>query len=252
MEKWTNSVAVVTGANSGNGLAIFKKLAEFPMVVVGLDIRIDAIEKLKEETGNSKLFSIVCDVTKDDLTEAAFKWIEEKLGGVDILINNAGIFKKIGIFEFEKPMSELALVVDLNFTAVVRCSRLAFKSMQKRDAFGYIINMNSILGHSVLPADVLHSGTYPGSKHAITATTELMRYELNHMKNTKIRVSSISPGAVKTNIFKTAGVNDTLENALMTNSLNPDDISETVCYLLSLPNSVNVNDITLRGTGSPF
>lgn len=162
MHKWSKSVAIVTGANSGNGFAILKKLAESAITAVGFDVRTDAIDKLKAETGSSKIHSVVCDVTKDDSTEAAFKWVEDQLGGVDIIINNAGLLKSIGLLEHSKPMSELAYNVDLNFTSVVRCARLAYKSMEARNSFGYIINMNSIYGHYVLPINLMQIGVYPG------------------------------------------------------------------------------------------
>lgn len=165
MHKWSKSVAVVTGANSGNGFAILKKLADSAITAVGLDIKTDAIEKLKSETSNSKIHSVICDVTKDDSTESAFKWVEDQLGGVDVVINNAGILKSIGILEHSKPMSELARNVDLNFTAVVRCARLAYKSMEARNTFGYIINMNSVYGHYVAPINLMNIGVYPGRKN---------------------------------------------------------------------------------------
>jgi NADP+-dependent farnesol dehydrogenase len=94
MEKWNKSVAVITGANYGNGFATLKKLAESGITVVGLDIVTDAIETLKKEK-NLKVHAIKCDVTKDDQTETAFKWVEQTLGGVDILINNAGIISNL-------------------------------------------------------------------------------------------------------------------------------------------------------------
>lgn len=164
MEKWSKCVAIVTGANSGNGFAILKKLAASAVTTVGFDIRTDAIDKLKSEVGGSNIHSVLCDVTKDDSTEAAFKWVQDTLGGVDVLINNAGMIKSIGIFEHEKPMSELAMNVDVNFTAVVRCARLAFKSMQARDTYGYIINMNSVYGHYIAPITMMQIGVYPGTK----------------------------------------------------------------------------------------
>lgn len=250
MQKWSKSVAIVTGANSGNGFAILKKLAESSVTTVGIDIRTDAIDKLRNEMDGSKIHALKCDVTKDDSTEAAFKWVEDTLGGVDVLINNAGMLKSIGLFEHEKPMSELADNVDLNFTAVVRCARLAFKSMQARSAFGYIINMNSVYGHYIAPINLLQVGVYPGTKFAVTATSDVMRRELVRMKNEKIRVTSISPGLVQTNIFKTAAVQQDTEEKLFQKALSPEDIAETVCYLLSLPYSVNVNEITVRATGA--
>lgn len=70
------------------------------------------------------------------------------------------------------------------------------------------------------------------------------------MKNMKVRVTSVSPGLVQTNIFKAAEVNQDTEEKLMKHSLTPADIADTVCYLLSLPYSVNVNEIIVRATGA--
>lgn len=79
-----------------------------------------------------------------------------------------------------------------------------------------------------------------------------MRRELNNMKNNKVRVSSISPGLVQTNIFKSADIKQDMEDKLFQKSLAPDDIADTVCYLLSLPYSVNIHELMIRATGSDF
>jgi NADP-dependent 3-hydroxy acid dehydrogenase YdfG len=190
MEKWNRSVAVVTGANSGNGFAILKKLAESKITVVGFDIVTEAIDNFKSENTDLKIYSVVCDVTDDDETEIAFHWVDDTLGGVDILINNAGTLRDNGIFDHEKPMAELAMNIDLNFTASIRCARLAFKSMETRGNHGYIVNMNSVLGHlKPAPLEGVNIGVYPGTKYAITISTEIMRQELLCKQNTKVRVT---------------------------------------------------------------
>lgn len=79
-----------------------------------------------------------------------------------------------------------------------------------------------------------------------------MRRELNRMQNNKVRVTSVSPGLVSTNIFKSAEVKKDLEEKIFQKSLVPDDIAETICYLLSLPYSVNIHELMIRATGSDF
>lgn len=113
MERWDGKVAVVTGASSGIGAAICLDLVRAGLIVVGLARKVYKIEvcfrisssnkvfdldisqelrsQLVYEPG--KLYSRFCDLTNDDSIEAAFNWIEEKLGGVNILINNAGQLK---------------------------------------------------------------------------------------------------------------------------------------------------------------
>jgi NADP-dependent 3-hydroxy acid dehydrogenase YdfG len=79
-----------------------------------------------------------------------------------------------------------------------------------------------------------------------------MRYELNRIKNRKVRVSNLNLGVVKnTNIFKTARLSSDAEQALYVNPvLEPTDIEETVGFLLALPYGVNVSDMTVRATGA--
>lgn len=252
MEKWSKSVAIVTGANSGNGFGILKKIAEAGITVIGFDLNTSAIDKLKSAAITSNVHSRVCDVTNEKETEESFHWVEETFGGVDILINNAGTLKSIGILEHAKPMSELAFNIELNFTATVRCTRLAFKSMEKRDSYGYIVNINSIYGQGLpICPEGMQVGVYPGTKHAITATTEMIRHELIRLKNNKVRITSVSPGVVKTNIFKAACVSSEVQQALMDSpTLCPEDIGDTIAYLLSTPYHVSVHEITVRATMS--
>lgn len=122
--------------------------------------------------------------------------------------------------------------------------------MEARDSYGYIVNINSVVGHFVPEQRFLPTGVYCPTKYAITATSEIMRKELVRMKNHKVRVTSLSPGMVNTNIFKTAGVDEALEEKMIENSLNPEDIGETVAYLLSLPYTINITEITVRATGN--
>lgn len=137
-----------------------------------------------------KIHSHVCDVTHDDSVEVAFKWVDDNLGGCDILVNNAGITTKIGLLDYEKSMNELSKVIEVNFTGVVRCTRQAFKSMVQRNDYGYIININSVVGHEIPGFDgEFKLSIYPGTKHAITAYTHILRQELNQMKNLKIRAT---------------------------------------------------------------
>lgn len=79
-----------------------------------------------------------------------------------------------------------------------------------------------------------------------------MRYELNRMKNRKVRIANLNLGVVKnTNIFKTARLSADAEKALYVNPvLEPSDIEETIEFLLTLPYGVNVSDLTLRATGA--
>lgn len=173
MDKWQNKVAVVTGANSGLGLAILRKLAQSGVKAVGFDIEVDHIEKLRDELKGVQVYEKVCDVTKDESVEAAFEWAEKTLGGVDLLINTARTFRNIGVLDYEQPVSELAYNVDVDFTGAVRCARLAYKSMETRDTYGYIINV--IANFSEHPISDLELGVYSGAGSALATTSNVRK-----------------------------------------------------------------------------
>lgn len=142
------------------------------------------------ELQDCRIYSHTCNVTSDNSAEIAFKWVNDHLGGCDILVNNAGITTKIGLLDYDKSMTELSKVIEVNFTGVVRCTRHAFKSMVKRNDYGYIININSVVGHEIPGFDgEFKLSIYPGTKHAITAYTHILRQELNQMKNQKVRAT---------------------------------------------------------------
>lgn len=175
--------------------------------------------------------------------------------------NSASQAQQLTLFDFrfirildegESVNDELKKIVDVNLMGLVYCTRAAFKSMKTRD-YGYIVNINSITGHFIpFPTeDVASYNTYAASKHGVTATNEVLRQELicsEFMK--KIRVTSISPGEVKTEMVAASGFEgSTDEYFASVPLLLPEDIAEGVVYVLSTPPRVNVTELTIRPTG---
>lgn len=96
MERWSKSIAVVTGASAGIGAVVAKELVNAGLTVVGLARRDHLIRALCEDLPTdfrSKLYSLKCDVTKEDDVKSVFLWIKKNLGGVDILVNCAGVMR---------------------------------------------------------------------------------------------------------------------------------------------------------------
>ncbi|XP_049855024.1 farnesol dehydrogenase-like [Schistocerca gregaria] len=91
MERYAVRVALVTGANSGIGAATARALFEKGLKVVGLDKRIDMIKAHELKDAPGKLYPLQVDVSSEESILCAFKWIKENLGGVDVLINSAGV-----------------------------------------------------------------------------------------------------------------------------------------------------------------
>lgn len=250
MDKWKDKVALITGANSGCGLKILENFAKHGLKVVGLDVKDDEMIKLK----NSHIHCLLCDITNDVSVKCAFLWIEENLGGVDVLINCAGIANSFGILDYEKSMDDLQKCMDVNFSGTIRYARYAFKSMEKRNVFGCIINVNSVAGHRIIDMGDCKLGLYSVSKHALVAATETLRFELNNLKNKKVRVTSISPGLIDTSLFKSSQLPETFLNRIDTKieKLTTQDIVDVCIYVLSMPYRINVSELIIRATGSSF
>ncbi|GFG29128.1 hypothetical protein Cfor_12655 [Coptotermes formosanus] len=102
MERWAGRVAVVTGASSGIGAAIAAELTKKGLKVVGLARRVERVQELSKslETATGKLHAVKCDVGNEADVLAAFKWVKNNLGGVDILINNAAVGHDTSLIEW--------------------------------------------------------------------------------------------------------------------------------------------------------
>jgi NADP+-dependent farnesol dehydrogenase len=183
MDRWQGKIAVVTGASAGIGSAIVVDLVKAGMVVVGLARRPDRIEALKSnipERMQKNVHAMKCDVSKEPQIIATFAEIEKKFGGVDVLVNNAGIIRTTSLIAPDNsvPLSE---IIDTNVMGLVFCTREAVQSMKKRGDNGHthIVHINSIAGHSVqIMIDISSPNIYPASKYAVTALTESLRQEL--------------------------------------------------------------------------
>ncbi|CAG7838082.1 unnamed protein product [Allacma fusca] len=194
--RFAGRVALVTGASAGMGAAIADSLVRNGLIVVGCARNPDPInehaQKLASEGYVDKLLSYKCDIAKEDEIEKMFQWIEEKVGGVDVCINNAGIavaepLLGIAVAEplLESNPANIRAMLDINFIGLVMCTKLSVKSMRSRGVDdGHIININSLLGHQT--RGVRHC--YAASKFAVRAITEGFRKEI-YDAGLNIRVS---------------------------------------------------------------
>lgn len=146
--------------------------------------------------------------------------------------------------------ADLLQTITTNYCGLINCTKAAYRHLKKADAYGHIININSISGHKVVQiGEKQKLNVYPGTKYAITATTEVLRQELNSLQNRKVRVTSISPGLVHTNIFASAGYENTEQMFQALPSLRPADVSQTVLFALSVPEHVLVTELTVKPVG---
>ncbi|XP_063224833.1 farnesol dehydrogenase-like [Bacillus rossius redtenbacheri] len=246
MERWSGRVAVVTGASSGIGHAVARELVKKGLKVVGLARRADRIEELAASLKDSpgKLYAVKTDLSKEEDIMSAFKWVKENLGGVDVLVNNAGVAIKENLYDGS--VAEWKQMIDVNVLALSICTKEAIQSMKERGVDdGHIIHINSVAGHYVI-AEI---GMYSATKHAVTVLAESLRRQLTKL-NSKIKITNISPGGVRTEMVARANIP---EEVLKTMTLlEPEDLAEAVVYTLSTPPRVQVHEITIRPVGEKF
>ena len=238
---WIGKVALVTGASAGIGLHLLQSLTASGIRCVGCARNISKIEDL-----GSGVVAHKCDVSNEGEVKSMFELLQNKLGGVDILINNAGLSHNSPLLSGST--EQWREMLEVNVLGLSVCTREYIQQMKSRAVeTGYVINMCSMSGHRVLPDPNYHF--YSATKFAVTALTEGVRQELRAM-GSGIKVSQISPGLVETE-FKGRAMKDT-EGAKTVYASNPvlnsDDISQSVLYLLSTPQHVSVHEIFIRPT----
>jgi len=173
-------VAVVTGGASGIGLQTARLLASRGAKVACLDVVIDGLD--------ADLFGVRADVTDDDSVKAAIEAVVLRFGGIDIVVNNAGIGARGDVAANDD--AEWRHVFDLNVIGMVRVSRAALPHL-RASSHAAIVNVGSICSWTGLPARVLYSAT----KGAVLAMTLAMAAD--HVRE-GIRVNCVNPGTADT------------------------------------------------------
>lgn len=235
----TGQRALVTGANSGIGAAVARTLAAAGASVlinyVSNPDRTDMlIEEIRDNGGTAIGFQ--ADISQEDQVEAMFSHAVKEMGSVDILVNNAGLQRDGALHNLS--LSDWNTVIGINLTGQFLCSRAAVREFLRRgmkpelsSAMGKIICMSSV--HDVIPW-AGHTN-YAASKGGVMLFMKSMAQELAMHK---IRVNSISPGAIKTPINTSAWSTPEAEAALLElipygRVGVPDDIGKAAVWLAS-------------------
>jgi NADP+-dependent farnesol dehydrogenase len=232
----------------GIGAGIVIELAKAGMIVIGLARRSEKVEALKSEIPENlrnNLHALKCDVAKEEEIVATFKEIDEKFGGISVLVNNAGVHTKGNLFSRDNA-DGIKNTINVNLYGVVFCTREAYISMKKHNIDdGHIIHINSVVGHSIPVFPEPDSvNIYPPTKYAVTALTEVYRQDLVK-ENSKIRVTSISPGLVETEMTQ-----EYKEYKMP--MLHPKDIADAVVYALGCKPHIQIHEITIKPLGENF
>lgn len=239
-----DKVAIITGASSGIGYATALALSRAGARIAAGARRTDKLESLRaeiEKAGGEALMQRL-DVTKKADCDAFVDAAVKKWGGVDILINNAGLMP-LSFFKNQK-VDEWDRMVDVNIKGVLYCTAAVVPHMIAKKS-GHIINISSIAGRVVFPA----GSVYCATKHAVTAFSEGLRQELSQRSN--IRVTCIEPGVVDTdlnNSITDASLAKFVESTKQMAALHAEDIANAILFAVESPPHMNVNEIMVRPT----
>jgi NAD(P)-dependent dehydrogenase (short-subunit alcohol dehydrogenase family) len=186
-------VAVVTGANSGIGRATAVHLATQGLRVFGTVRRLDSATKLNAmaEAAGAEVELVQLDVADDESVAAGFRQILDEAGGVDLLVNNAGVGGNAVVEEC--PPSFFLDVMNINLCGAVRCIQAVLPGMRERGS-GCIVNITSVAGR----IGAIAQAPYTASKWAFEGVSEQLALEVAPFG---VRVAIIEPGVTKSAIF---------------------------------------------------
>ncbi|MEO9892514.1 SDR family oxidoreductase [Aurantibacter sp.] len=236
-----NKVFIITGASSGIGKATAHKLAENGSKVVLMARSEDDLNDLKIEIekNNGKALVIVGDVTKTKDFDNAVSKTKKEFGTVNGLINNAGLMplsfvEKLKTDEWEK-------MVDVNIKGVLNGVAAVLPELKENNS-GNIINISSMAANRYFPGGAVYCAT----KSAVKMFSEGLRQELAPKYG--INITSIEPGAVATNLTSTItdeDIKEKMEEMQKMETLEAEDIANSIYYVLTQPERVNINDVYL-------
>jgi NAD(P)-dependent dehydrogenase (short-subunit alcohol dehydrogenase family) len=241
-------VALITGAGSGLGRAIARRLADAGYTVALAGRRLETLEETRAELPAERdSFSVPTDVSDPASVEALFAVVASRAGRLDVLVNNAGTFgptAPIGEYPYEAWSSTIAV----NLTGAFLCAQAAFRQMaRQRPSGGRIINNGSISAHVPRPNAV----AYTASKHAITGLTKALALE---GRTLGIACGQIDIGNAATEMTRAieAGALQADGSVRPEPTMSAEHVADAVLYMAGLPLDANVLTMTVMATGMPY
>jgi NADP-dependent 3-hydroxy acid dehydrogenase YdfG len=244
MPEVRGKVVAITGASSGIGEAVARHLARGAKVVMGAR-RVDRLGALADELkrAGGEAEPLALDVTKrTDFGDFAKRAVD-RFGRLDVLVNNAGLMP-LSLFD-ELKVDEWDRMIDVNIRGVLHGIAAALPIFRSADS-GHFVNVSSISGLQVAPTTAVYSAT----KFAERAISEGLRQEAGR----KIRVTTICPGAVETELAEAIS-NPELKkrvNAFQSVAIPPATIARAIAFAIEQPADVDVNEIVVRPKAQPI
>ena len=244
MQGIRDKAVLVTGASSGIGEATARLLGRRGAhVVLGArrTERLKAVtDAIRKEGGKAEFRAL--DVTNlEDMKDFA-SFALESCGRIDVIVNNAGVMPLSKLEELK--INEWDRMIDVNIRGVLH-GIAATLPIMKRQGSGQIINLSSIGGHHVHPTAAVYSAT----KFAVIAISEGLRLE-----NDRIRVTVISPGVTESELadsISAEGAREAMKQFRQI-AIPSEAVARAIAYAIEQPDDVDVNEIIVRPTASPY
>lgn len=244
MSNINDKVVLITGASSGIGEAAARLIAAKGAHVVLGARRIDRLQQLVSEilAEGGSASARALDVTDLDSMHAFVEFAKAQYGKVDVIINNAGVMPLSPLSSLK--VEEWNRMLDVNVRGVLHGIAAVLPGMEAQ-GHGQVINISSIGGLSVSPT----AAVYCATKYAVRAISDGLRQETD-----KIRVTVVCPGVVESELADTI-TDDTAREAMRTFrrvALEADAIARALVYAIEQPDDVDVSELVVRPTASPY
>ncbi len=229
--KLQDKTAIVTGASSGIGAAVARALRAEGARVAGGARRVERVETD---------IALELDVTDPASCERFAAVAVEQLGGVDVLVNNAGLALGRDPFDASTEADE-ELVLETNVHGLIRMTRLVLPHI--RDG-GHIVNMGSVAGRAAYP----NGSLYVASKFAVHGFTQALREDL---LGRPIRITNVAPGLVESEFSKVRfrGDEDKADavyaGVALGGPVTPEDVADCILFALTRPPNVNIDELVI-------
>ena len=221
-------VIVITGAASGIGQGLAIGFDRDDARVVGFDVDEEGLRKTTKACQN-EILPVVGDVSSEPDVDNLVTTTMERFGGIDILINNAGISDGGGLM-FEEPFEKWRRVIEINLIGVALCTHRILPGMLER-GYGRVVNVASRGAQST----AARNSGYASSKAGVVSFTKNIANTIDREKYPDVLVNAIIPGITKTNIWSRAFGSGVLEEDFLARFQEPEAVYPHTRFIVDLP-----------------
>lgn len=237
-----NKTVIITGASSGIGLEIGRRLATEGANLVLAARSLDKLEQAAAELapGGEPIMVVPTDVTREADCRALVRAAVDAFGAIDVLVNNAGFAPPASLLDTTEELWDVTL--DTCLKGVYLLTR-AVMPVMLRNGGGTVINISSVAGKYGYE----NRTAYCAAKWGLHGFTEALRAELDGQN---IRAHIIAPGPVATPWWGTA--NDPQSKEILARMIHPEEVAEAVHWVLTQPERIQIDEVVIRPYRSPW